>query len=70
MAAASERLRRSQVSWTASSALDRRTQHAIGDRAQVGPVRLELFGQNVLVGHRHISSPGSDNSVSTEVRPM
>jgi hypothetical protein len=33
-----------------------RPEHAVGDRAQVRPVLLELLGQELLVVHRHVSS--------------
>ena len=49
---ASERLRRSQASCTASSASLDRAEHPVGDLPQVRPMLLELLGQKIFFVHR------------------
>ena len=54
---ASTRLSRSQASWTASSASLDRAEHPVGHRPELGPVRLEPFGQQIVFDH--LSHPPS-----------
>ena len=47
-----------------------RAQHPVGDRPQMRPLPLELFGDQVAVSHCHISSLVVVIRLTSETRPM